>query len=168
MLDQYKHPSPPNDDKRWKIVTAAMRRYGHKPHSLIETMHTVQETFGYLDDVSIRFIATSLHVPLSRVYGVATFYHYFQLKPPGEHTCVICTGTACYIKGVPRILDAVKEEFQIEPGQTTPDQKISLISARCVGACGLAPVAVFDGEVVGNLTHESCIKRMLRWKNNES
>jgi len=89
------------------------------------------------------------------VYGVATFYHYFTMAPPGKHTCVICTGTACYIKGVPALLKALKEHFKVGLGETTPDGELSILSARCVGACGLAPVAVIDGKVVGKLTPES-------------
>ena len=92
-------PTPPNQDKRWKLVDATMRRQGQQARGLIETLHTVQEAFGYLDVPALRYVAMSLRVPLSRAYGVATFYHFFTLKPAGEHTCVICMGTACYIKG---------------------------------------------------------------------
>ncbi len=168
MHTNFSKPSPPTDDKRWKMVGAAMRRHGHKASSLIETLHTVQEVFGYLDEEAFEFISASLRVPLSQVYGVATFYHYFSMKPPGEHTCVLCTGTACYIKGVPKILHAIEEKFQLKPGETTPDNKVSLITARCVGACGLAPVAVFDGEVIGNLKPDEVVKRVQRWKSDES
>ena len=89
---------PPSDDRRWKVIGATMRRLGHQRNALIEVLHAVQEVFGYLDDQALRYVAASLRVPPSRAYGVATFYHFFTLKPPGEHTCVVCTGTACYIK----------------------------------------------------------------------
>ena len=102
-------PTPPNQDKRWKLVEATMRRLGNQSHALIETLHTVQEAFGYLDEDALRFVATSLRVPLSQAYGVATFYHFFTLKPAGKHTCVVCTGTACYIKGAPQLLEAVEQ-----------------------------------------------------------
>ena len=92
-------PPLPSDDKRWKIVNGTMRKNGFARHALIETLHTVQSSFGYLDDDAIRFVAKSLRVPLSQAYGVVTFYHYFSLKPPGKHTVTICAGTACYIKG---------------------------------------------------------------------
>ena len=95
----YAKPVPPDlQDKRWRMVDATMRRLGHQSRSLIETLHTVQEAFGYLDEGALRYVATSLHVPLSRAYGVATFYHFFTLKPAGKHSCVVCMGTACYIK----------------------------------------------------------------------
>ena len=99
MQTYLEQPRLPSDDKRWKIVEATARRHGREPHALIETLHTVQECFGYLDETALRFVAGSLRVPLSRVYGAATFYHFFTLKPKGKHTCVVCTGTACYIKG---------------------------------------------------------------------
>ena len=91
----------------------------------------------------------SLRVPLSRAFGVATFYHFFTLKPAGEHTCVVCMGTACYIKGAPQLLDAVQRDLGIDPGETTADGKVSLLTARCLGSCGLAPAVVYDHEVAG-------------------
>lgn len=154
---------PPSDDKRWRIVQAAMRRNGFERHALIETLHTVQESFGFLDEESLQYVASSLRVPLSQVYGVSTFYHLFSLKPAGDHTCVMCTGTACYIKGIPAMMRAIEEEFDLNPGETTGDGKISLVTARCLGSCGLAPVAVFDGEVVGKLTTSKALDRLGEW-----
>jgi bidirectional [NiFe] hydrogenase diaphorase subunit len=147
-------PAPPSEDKRWKIVDAAMRRMGYRRDALIEALHSVQETFGYLDDDSLRYVAQSLRQPLSAVYGVATFYHFFTLKPPGKHTCVVCTGTACHIKGAPQLLEMMEREYQLKPGETTADGRLSLLTARCVGSCGLAPVVVLDRELGGKLTPE--------------
>ena len=143
--------APPSDDKRWRVVDAAMRRHGSRPSALIEALHAVQQAFGYLDEPSLRFVGGSLGVPLSRVFGVATFYHYFSMKPQGEHTCVVCTGTACYIKNSPALLLAITDALGVAPGETTPDGKLSLLTARCMGTCGLAPAAVLDGLVVGRL-----------------
>jgi bidirectional [NiFe] hydrogenase diaphorase subunit len=140
-----------------------MRRHGNKSHALIETLHTIQEAFGFLDDDSLRYAAASLRLPLSKVYGVATFYHFFTLKPQGEHTCVVCTGTACYIKGAGHIIDAIKEMAGIEPGETTPDNRLSLLTARCLGACGLAPAVVLDGEVSGKQTPAEVIEKIRGW-----
>src|SRR5512137_1886406 len=109
MVTNLTAPVLPAEDRRWKIVNATMRRLGYSPNALIETLHTVQETFGYLDDVALRFVAKTLRVPLSRAYGVATFYHFFNLKPPGRHTCVVCMGTACYIKGAGQLVEAVQK-----------------------------------------------------------
>jgi len=142
---------PPSDDKRWRVVETTMRRQGFQPRALIEALHTVQQSFGFLDDTAMRYVAASLHVPPSRVYGVATFYHHFSLKPPGRHTCVVCLGTACYIKGGTAVLQAVEDEYAVQPGETTADGQLSLLIARCLGMCGLAPVAVLDGQVIGTL-----------------
>lgn len=155
-------PVPPSDDKRWKIVGTTMRRHGYHPHALIETLHTVQETFGYLDEEAIRFVATTLRLPLSQVYGVSTFYHYFKLKPQGLHSCVVCTGTACYIKGAGDILSAIEEEYGVKPDETTEDGQLSVLTARCVGACGLAPVVVFDGQVAGKISPKEVVERIGR------
>lgn len=147
-------PPLPSDDKRWKLVNATMRRSGYAGHALIETLHSVQEAFGFLDEASLRFVSASLDVPLSKVFGVATFYHLFMLKPKGRHACVVCTGTACYIKGAGRLMEAIDERFGINPGETTEDERLSVLTARCVGACGLAPAVVLDGSVIGKQTGE--------------
>jgi bidirectional [NiFe] hydrogenase diaphorase subunit len=160
----YSKPAPPDpQDKRWRIVDATMRKLGHQSRALIETLHTVQEAFGYLDEGALRYVAISLHVPLSRAYGVATFYHFFTLKPAGEHTCVVCMGTACYIKGAPQLLSAMSKDLDIAPGETTPDGKVSLLTARCLGSCGLAPAVVFDHEVAGKVSPQSLREQVRKW-----
>src|SRR5208282_1869173 len=111
-----------------------------------------QESFGYLDEPALRFVANSLNLPLSKVFGVATFYHHFTLKPQGKHACVVCLGTACYIKGAQQLLQEVQNRYGIEAGQTTEDGALSLITARCLGACGLAPAVVLDGKVMGKVS----------------
>jgi bidirectional [NiFe] hydrogenase diaphorase subunit len=153
----------PTADQRWRLVEATMRRYGYQSHALIESLHTVQESFGYLDDEALRTVARSLRVPLSRAYGVATFYHFFTLKPPGRHTCVVCLGTACYIKGSPAVLSELQAATGVPAGQTTPDGNVSLLTARCLGACGLAPAAVFDGQVVAKVTPDDAKARLSEW-----
>jgi bidirectional [NiFe] hydrogenase diaphorase subunit len=150
----------PSDDKRWRIVQATMQRNGFERDGLIETLHTVQESFGYLDDDSLRYVAASLNAPLSQVYGVSTFYHLFSLKPAGQHTCVVCLGTACYIKGVPLLLKEIENHYGIKAGQTTPDGRLSLMTARCLGSCGLAPVAVFDGNIAGKVDVHQAMERL--------
>jgi bidirectional [NiFe] hydrogenase diaphorase subunit len=155
-------PQPPSDDKRWKIVEATARRHGREPHALIETLHTVQECFGYLDVTALRFVASTLRVPLSRVYGAATFYHFFTLKPKGRHTCVVCTGTACYIKGAPALLGALERTYGVKPGETTPDNELSVLTARCLGSCGLAPAVVLDSAVMGKTGPDEMLERVAK------
>src|ERR1035437_4734422 len=116
MWERLNCPPAINDGKSSRLrhaVTGANRT-----HALIETLHTVQECFGYLDENALRFVASVLRVPLSRVYGAATFYHFFTLKPKGRHACVVCTGTACYIKGAPLLLKAIEQRYSIKPGET--------------------------------------------------
>ncbi|MBK9121777.1 MAG: bidirectional hydrogenase complex protein HoxE [Chloroflexi bacterium] len=158
--------TPPSDDKRWRIVQATMRKHGFAPDALIETLHSAQEAFGYLDDDALRYVGRSLRLPLSRVYGVATFYNLFTLKPQGEHTCVVCMGTACYIKGGPDVLKAIENAAGIRKGETTPDKKVSLLVARCLGACALAPAVVYDGVMDGHLAPDEAASRVKEWMSN--
>ncbi len=151
-------PQAPSDDKRWKIVEARMRRLGGSYDALIESLHAAQEAFGYLDDEAMLFISDYLGVPRSRVFAVATFYSYFTLKPQGEHTCVVCTGTACYINGAGAIRKGIEEHLGIKSGETTADGRVSALTARCVGACSIAPVIVVDGELVGKLSPDEVVQ----------
>ena len=134
-----------------------MRRAGQRPDALIEVLHAAQEAFGYLDTDALGYVAASLGVPLSKVYGVATFYSYFTLKPQGEHACVLCTGTACYINGAGGIAAAVRRALGVGPGETTADGRLSLLTARCLGSCSLAPAMILDGEVRGKLTADAVV-----------
>jgi len=153
---------PPTDDKRWKVVETTMRRHGESGHALIETLHSVQEWFGYIDDDAMQFVAERLNLPLSKVYGVATFYHYFTLKPQGKHSCVVCNGTACYIKGAKKLMDDLNEKYGVKPGETTDDGELSLLTARCLGSCGLAPAVVIDGDVKGHVSFEKLFGELER------
>ena len=160
MIAKSQAVAPPSDDKRWRLVDATMRRHGYRGDSLIETLHTCQECFGFLDETALKYVASALRLPLSKVYGVATFYHLFSLKPQGKHTCVVCLGTACYIKGAAAIVDRLEADHGVKPGETTEDGTLSVLSARCVGSCGLAPAVVFDGNVEGKLTADMVANRV--------
>jgi bidirectional [NiFe] hydrogenase diaphorase subunit len=147
----------PSGDSRFKLVDRTLKRFHYQQDALIEVLHTAQEAFGFLEDDLLIYVARQLQLPLAWVYGVATFYHFFSLKPQGEHTCTICMGTACYVKQAGEIVSLMQKEYGIEPGQTTPDGKLSLATARCLGSCGLAPVLVVDNEVLGRETAESTL-----------
>jgi bidirectional [NiFe] hydrogenase diaphorase subunit len=153
----------PNGDKRLKMLDATLKRHQYQQDALIEILHKAQELFGYLENDLLLYIADSLKLPPSRVYGVATFYHLFTLAPQGTHSCVVCTGTACYVKGSQAILANLEQLTHIHAGQTTADGQLSLLTARCLGACGIAPAVVFDGTVVGNQTPESVAERVQGW-----
>ncbi len=156
-------PPHPSGDKRFKLLDVAIKRHQFRQDALIEVLHYAQELFGYLDSDVLVYVGRSLRVPLSRVYGVATFYNFFSMKPPGQHTCVVCMGTACYVKGAGQILEALETKHGIKAGETTEDGKVSLVTARCLGACGLAPAVVFDGEVAGKIGVEATLARVLPW-----
>ena len=150
-------------DKRFKILEAHIKKHQFKQDALIEVLHKAQELFGYLENDLLLFIAYRLKLPASRVYGVATFYHFFTLKPKGRHTCVVCMGTACYVRGADKVLAAVEKGAGVKSGETTADNEISLLTARCIGACGIAPAVVYDGTVTPRQTPESAVERVRGW-----
>jgi bidirectional [NiFe] hydrogenase diaphorase subunit len=156
-------PAHPSGDKRFKLLDLAMKKHQFRADALIEVLHAAQQLFGYLELDLLLFIARGLKLPPSRVYGVATFYHFFTLKPQGRHTCVVCTGTACYVKGADALLAAVKTAFNVRPGETTPDGNLSVLTARCLGACGIAPAAVLDGVVKGHQTADTLLADVKGW-----
>ena len=119
--------------------------------ALIPVMQKVQELFGYLSFETMELISERMDVPVSEIYGVATFYALFSLKPKGEYIISVCTGTACYVKGAQAVLDEVKKQLGIESGETTEDGKFSIQDTRCLGCCGLAPVMTINNDVYGRL-----------------
>lgn len=150
-------------DKRFKILEVHMKKHQFRHDALIEVLHKAQELFGYLEDDLLLFVSYKLKLPPSRVYGVATFYHFFNLKPQGEHTCVVCMGTACYVKGADKVINGIQEKLKIKSGETTPDGKVSLLTARCIGACGIAPAVTYDGQVSPKQTPESALEKINQW-----
>jgi bidirectional [NiFe] hydrogenase diaphorase subunit len=153
----------PSGDKRFKLLEVTMKRHQYQQNALIEVLHAAQELFGYLEPDLLYFISHHLKLPPSKVYGAATFYHFFSLKPPGKHTCVICLGTACYVKGADMLLNAAEDETGVKAGDTTPDQQVSLLTARCLGACGIAPAVVFDGTVRGHQSTADLLRELKGW-----
>jgi bidirectional [NiFe] hydrogenase diaphorase subunit len=153
----------PSGDKRFRILDTTMKRHQYQPDALIEVLHKAQELFGYLEPDLLLYVARGLKLPPSRVYGVATFYHLFTLKPQGEHTCVVCMGTACFVRGAEKLLAAVHQLTHINPGETTKDRKLSLMTARCIGACGIAPAVVYDRTTAGQQTPELLLQHLRGW-----
>ncbi len=135
-------------DPRLKLIAAKIKKENFKPDALIEILHTAQNAYGYLPMNVLQYITKALKLPPSRVFSTVSFYHFFSLQSKGKHTCLVCTGTACYVKGAQAILNAIEKQFGVRPGQVTPDNKLGIAVARCIGACGLAPVVVLDEEVM--------------------
>lgn len=150
-------------DKRFKILEVHMKKLQFRHDALIEVLHKAQELFGYLEDDLLLFISYKLKLPPSRVYGVATFYHFFTLKPQGLHTCVVCLGTACYVKGSEKVIAAIEDKLKIKAGETTADNKVSLLTARCIGACGIAPAVTYDGQVAPKQSAEAALEKIKQW-----
>jgi len=144
-------------DRIERIVAA----YGEDACMLIPMMQDVQKETGYLPADDLRRLAERLRIPLSRVYGVATFYASFRLAPKGRHEVTLCVGTVCYLKGAGEISRMICEEFQVEAGGTTPDRLFSFQPVNCVGACAVAPVMIVDGKYHDGVTRDS-VREILR------
>lgn len=147
-------------DPRLKGLDRVLKRHRFEQDALIEVLTVAQESFGYLREDVLAYVARRLQLPLSWVYGVATFYHFFSLAPKGLHHCVVCLGTACYVGGSAQILAAMEERFGIKSGETTRGGELTLSTTRCLGSCGLAPVVVLDGEILGRQSPGSVVERV--------
>ena len=155
-----KSPEHPSGDERYAAIDLTARISGGGPDALLEVLSTAQQTFGFLSEDRLIYVSSLLGVPLSQVYGVATFYHLFTFEPKGDHNCIICTGTACHVKGAGPIVEGLSEAFEVPVGGTSEDGTLSLTTARCLGSCGLAPVAVLDGQVLGKQDPETLSERV--------
>jgi NADP-reducing hydrogenase subunit HndA len=127
------------------------KSFENKGDELINVLHKVQSTFGYLPAEVQEVVAQELHISLAKVYGVVTFYHFFTMLPKGKYPVSICTGTACYVRGAEKVLEEFKKELKIQVGETTDDGKFSINCLRCVGACGLAPVIMVGNKTYGRV-----------------
>lgn len=141
-------------DEKYGKLLAVIEANKAIPGSLIQTMHEAQEIFGYLPIEVQKFISEHTGISLAEIYGVATFYTQFSLKPKGEYKISVCLGTACYVKGADLLLDELKKALNIEVGECTEDGRFSLDACRCIGACGLAPVFTINDDVYGRLVPE--------------
>jgi bidirectional [NiFe] hydrogenase diaphorase subunit len=140
-------------DNRDKLLERAMSRYHYSGDALIEVLHTAQELYGFLTPVLLKNIARKLKLPPSHVLGVTTFYHFFSLAPKGEHSFVVCLGTACYVAGSLGLVETLERRCA-KAGSTSPDGRVSVGTARCIGSCGLAPAAIYDGKILPRLNRQ--------------
>ncbi len=158
----------PSGDDRFELIDKHLRRVHYAQDQLIETLHVAQDVFGYLSEDLLLYVAHALRLPPSMVYGVATFYQLFTFEPPGEHSCTVCTGTACFVKGADDIVAGVAEAHHVPAGQTSDDGRLTLKTARCLGSCGLAPVVVLDGAVLGHQDVTSTLEQVVAALEGES
>lgn len=138
-------------DERLEKIRHSIETFKQVKGALIPVLHEVQDTYGYLPEDVLQVVSEGLKVPLSEIYGVASFYHFFSLEPKGEHIIRVCLGTACYIKGAQAILDTLAKELKVAVQKTTEDGKFTLEATRCLGACGLAPVMTIGEKVYGKV-----------------
>ena len=151
-----------------KEFIAAKKTLPNPESHLIAVLHKVQQLYGYIPKDTIDIIAVEMNVPAALIWGVATFYHYFNLKKPGKYIISICLGTACYVKGANKILEAIKQHLKIDIGEVTNDGVFSIQPARCVGACGQAPVMMIDEKIYGELTPEKTIEIIEQYRNKKN
>ena len=147
-------------DNRRVLLEKVLKEHNYQESALLEILHRAQEIYGYLDKDLLMDISGSLNLPPSHVYGVTTFYSFFKLKKPGQHIVTGCLGTACYVREVEQIMEAVEKEFNLKRGESTSDGKLSLLITRCIGACAMAPNIVVDDEVIGKATKEIVIEKI--------
>ena len=148
------------DDTRRLMLEKVMKEHAFQGSALVEVLHKAQEIYGYLDKDLLTDVAQSLNLAPSHVFGVATFYSFFKLKRSGQHVITGCLGTACYVKGVEEIMQAIEHEYHIKRGESTPDGRLSLLVTRCIGACAMAPTVVVDDEVIAKATKEKVLQQI--------
>lgn len=139
-------------ESKVNFVKDVCKSFNNDGGEVINVLHKVQGEFGYLPAEVQELVAKELNIPVSRVYGIVSFYSFFTMTPKGEYPISVCLGTACYVRGAEKVLDELKRQLGINVGEVTPDGKFSLTCLRCVGACGLAPVIEVGEKVYGRVT----------------
>jgi len=158
----------PSSNDHYHQLDAYIDNLHYKKENLIGILHFAQELFDYLPDKLQLHIAQKLDIPAAKVYGVVSFYSFFTMKPRGKHAANICMGTACFVRGAEKLQQEVEKQMGIKTGQTTEDNLFSLDSLRCIGACGLAPVMMMDGEVYGRIHEPEEVRQVLeKYRPNE-
>ncbi|MBC8078985.1 MAG: NADH-quinone oxidoreductase subunit NuoE [Gorillibacterium sp.] len=151
-------------DEKLEKVQSAIEQFKMIKGALIPVLHEVQDIYGYLPEHVLKVVSTELNLPMSEIYGVASFYHFFSLTPKGENVIRVCMGTACYIKGAQALLDRLSMELKVPVQGTTEDNKFTLEATRCLGACGLAPVLTIGEKVYGRLVPNDVPKILNEYK----
>jgi NADH-quinone oxidoreductase subunit E len=148
----------------WGKINAVITANQNAPGAVITTLRECQDIVGYLPVDLIDYISDGLNLPSSEVFGVASFYALFSMKPKGRHLIKACTGTACYVKGIKEVISRISNEFKIGEGDTTEDRRFSLEGVRCLGACGLAPVMVVGHDTHGAITSDAVINILKKYE----
>ncbi|WP_139904683.1 NADH-quinone oxidoreductase subunit NuoE [Clostridium thermarum] len=152
------------NNSKFKELDEFIHQQENKESALIAVLHKAQELFGYLGEEVQNYVAEKLSIPVSKVYGVISFYSYFTTEPKGKYVISICTGTACFVKGSGEIVEEFKRKLNIKEGETTKDGLYTIDTLRCVGACGLAPVIMVNNRVYGHFTKKDINKVLEEYK----
>ncbi|MBP9006243.1 MAG: NAD(P)H-dependent oxidoreductase subunit E [Candidatus Syntrophosphaera sp.] len=155
-------PISPQDNILYERLKEVIEATKSMRNPLIEVLRQAQDIFGYLPIEVQEFIAQEMNIPASKIYGVITFYNYFTMKPRGKYTINLCMGTACYVKGAPRLAQMMEEELGVKVGETTADGRFTLSAVRCVGACSLAPVFVIGEDTYGRVDTRDKMSAILK------
>jgi NADH:ubiquinone oxidoreductase subunit E len=147
-----------------KKYIAETANLDHPDSYLIAVLHRAQSLFGYLPRDVMDVVSDEMNIPTAHIWGVATFYHYFNLAPVGKHIVSVCMGTACFVNGGDKILAAIKSHLGLEVGESDADMLFTLQEARCLGACGIAPVIMVDDKIYGDLTKESVVELLEKYR----
>lgn len=151
-----------------KITEDILKKHGYQGASIIQVMTDIQEEYNYLPKENLEYVSRRLKVPLSKIYSIATFYAAFSLNPRGKHLITVCSGTACFVRGVENVLSRIEDRLGIKAGSTTPDNMFTLETVNCLGACALAPIIVVDGEYYGQTTVQKVDTILDKYQQEES
>lgn len=164
MSGKHQHSNGTEEGGKNLQLAQLLAEYRTQKGALIPVLQKAQDIYGYLPENALRKIAQELKIPLSKIYGVVTFYAQFHLKPRGKYVIRVCQGTACHVRGGSTVFKEIQGLLQIKDGETTPDLKFTLESVACLGACGLAPVMMVNDDTHGRLTKDAVAKVLARYK----
>jgi len=142
------------------LIEPILEEFREQKGAVIPILQRTQDLYGYLPEDAMQEISKRSGVSISQLYGVATFYAQFNLEPRGRHIIQICDGTACHVKGAPKLVEAIEDEFNLKAGGSDPDYEYTLEIVYCLGSCGLAPIALVDGQVYGNTTADTLVENI--------
>ncbi len=162
LATPFQHPDI--TDEMWSSIEQILQDNHKKPGSIIAVLRQCQQVVGYLPVELLDYIGRRMNLAPSEVYGIASFYALFSLKPKGRHTIKLCLGTACYVKGIKEVISRIEASYGVKEGDTSEDRRFSLEAVRCLGACGLAPVMVVDQDTHGGVSADKVVDILERYQ----
>lgn len=164
MMPAFRPEHPEIEPAMWEQIDVIIADHRDKAGSVIAVLRQCQDVVGFLPVELMEYIATGMNLSRSEVFGVASFYALFSFEPKGRHTVKVCTGTACYVKGIKEVISRISNEYDVDEGGTSPDRRFSLEGVRCLGACGLAPVMVIGSDTHGAVSSDKVIEILTNYE----